>query len=467
MDTHIGEYGRYTVSYSEDDQMLMVFDLQNHREVIRQKLDAETYHNYPDDTLKSVFYRRIDFDQHEDFVLLSGWNAYTVYLYRHGRFVRSDKLGALFGCCTTFERDSTKKQLITTHVSSNSAAWRSWVYKEKLFFQVSAKDIRLVKREMYDNDICSLQRKTTTHYDKTEPYTTVEYLADKDHANELFLEAALDDGRMLRLCRSAALPHGYGHVIFDPEGRLLTPYGDIAKTLLYADQNQTVARCSDANETLHLFEDRDKHLHMLLFGAEGVEKRVRKILTIKSGTLQDAFKKPNAYHQRTVLNPHKIAMSLFNKARNQKVYIGDMAGLMVVEDMTEQTNRSYRVEIPGGGFFVLNVFWGKARNILYVDNAEELVEINLKTSQRRTVFAYNDIAPEVRMRFSQQGRKALLWIEEDEKATIHLVDLKTLQTEKIASEERGVLEGFAFDAHEKQLLLTYKSGEKKRTRLPR
>jgi tricorn protease-like protein len=182
--------------------------------------------------------------------------------------------------------------------------------------------------------------------------------------------------------------------------------------------------------------------------------------------LQNAFaESANGYLQKTLLNPHGVKMSLFHKGRNQRVFIGSMDGLMIVEDLEKGSRHPYRIEIPGGGYFRLNIFWGRNRKILYADTGEELVEIDLKTSQRRTLLAYNDIGPEVRMRFGKEGERALLWLGE-EKVRIYLIDLRTLQKKEIASIEEEALEDFTFDPYQKYLLLTYRDGKRKRVRLP-
>jgi hypothetical protein len=122
--------------YDEAQERVIVVDKNNHK-VLTQRLDAQTYHQYLSTERKAISYRYVDFDDHKDLVLVSGWNEYAVYLYREGRFVYTKGLGDLFGCCKSFMHDAQRKENSVTYTNSNSAILNYLTYREHLVYIVT------------------------------------------------------------------------------------------------------------------------------------------------------------------------------------------------------------------------------------------------------------------------------------------------------------------------------------------
>jgi hypothetical protein len=444
------------------DKSIKITDTTTKKVVLSQKIDTQGL-NYNKDTIKEqnstfyagsdkvLYYLNLDFDKHKDFVVLSSIGSYRVYLYRDGKFVHFSVLDKLFDCCSSYKKDSKNGTIISTIESSNSAIIDYWTYKIKSFYKIKKDNAILLKQEIYDNDICSLQRKTTTYYNKAKPTTKVEYLDCKDYSNGVFLEAKFSNNNVLKLCKSAALSKLYGHLVFDKNAKLLTPYEDIEKTIIYKDGNKTYVKYIDNNSSVQLVSISDKTL---------LSSNKSDNLLVTKGSLNDAFKKTNNRHcQKSILK----SKSLFNKQHSFIVSQGCADGLMVVEDLLKKTKRTYRVEVVGGGYYILSAIWGKKRNLLYIDNAQELFELNLTTSKRRIIFAYDSLGSDVKMLFTKNSN-AILWIDDYDKIFIYYIDLKTLKSKKLATKSRNVLKDFTLNKD--GLLLLMQNGKSQIVKLP-
>jgi hypothetical protein len=460
-------YDHYRCGYDEKRGRIVIADIRDGKPVITQKLDPEIYRDGTDDGRKAaVYYRHVDFDGHRDFVLLSGRDEYTVYLYRNGGFVRAGGLGKLFGCCRRFERDTANRRIVSTYAPANSAAWNWWTYRERLFYRLQGGTPVLSKREVTDYDICTTLRRSTTYYDDGKKRTSVTYVAGEDRGKEVFFEAEIAGGKTLRICKNSYGRHHYSYALFDRNGRLLVSRGDMERATAYIDGDRTVMKFSNGYT---LTEDGSGHIDLLDGKKNGDSPAPRKETTLKcrrlKGRLRDAFAKDEEYI-RMVTDPGYFGKPVVNGKRMQQVRVGTSDGLMVVDDLAKGISRTFRVNVPCGGLFSLDIFWGNDRDILYEDDGEELVEINLATGQRRTVLVYDMIGPNTRMVFSANGRQALHWEDDFEnRAVIRYIDLKSLKHKKIATPDPKKVKDFAFDKSGKYLVIRYGNGKTEKIKL--
>ncbi len=448
--------------YDEAQERVTVVDKNNHK-VLTQRLDAQTYHEYLSTERKAISYRYVDFDDHKDLVLVSGWNEYAVYLYREGRFVYTKGLGDLFGCCKSFTHDAQHKENSVIYINSNSAILNYLTYREHLVYVFQHEKPVLIRREMTDHDICATYRITTSYGQGSDkPIDTHYIIAKEDTAKEIFFEAQIEGNRTLRLCKNSYAKYRYVYLVYDSKGHVLTPYEDMQRATLYREANNTVV----GTKTFTLMQAGDHYTLTTYKEHNGTEVATERHLPKKNihGSLEEGISKDETYIQ-AVTDPKYLGEPMINRTRGQQVRYGDEKGLMIVDDLLMGTSKTFRINIPCGGSFVLSPYWGKNRDILYVDDGEELTEINLKTAQRRSILVYDEIGPYTKMIFDQKGDKALFQEADSTMTRIYLIDLKSLKYHTVLTLKEEAKE-MQFDPQEKYMIVTEKNGEKKRIALP-
>jgi len=459
LDTHHGNYRGW---YDEKKEQIVYVDTQTKKQVLVQPLKRDVFDRYE----KVVTFTMIDFDGHIDAVVRSGLDEERIFLFRGERFMYDEVLTQrLLKCCTHYTRDKAKKQIIVTYTNTNSALLNYLTYKERLVYTFKQGKAVLIKREMTDHDICATYRITTSYGRKSSKPVEVRYsTAKEDVGNEIFFEARIEDNKTIRFCRNTYVKHRYAAIEYDNNGTVLTPYADIPKAVLYKETNHTVMETDSFKITAY-----QKGYILTTYTKEDntwSEKNTTLNSTDIHGSLEEGFTKDEVYIQR-VTNPEYLGKPMVNKKREQRIFYADEKGLMIVEDLLEGTFTIFRVNISGGGGIGSSIiFWGKDRDIIYLDEAEALVEYNLRTGQRRDIIYYESIGPWTSMHFTQKGDKALLTEISEEVTYFYYIDLHNLKHQRVAKIQYEV-KVFRFDKTEQYLLYKDRNDKIRKVTLPK
>ena len=459
LDTYHGNYHGW---YDEKKEQIVYINTKSKKQILVQPLKRELFDKYDE----VVTFKMINFDGNIDAVVRSKLNEKSIFLFKEGRFVYHAKLTEqLSQCCTSYKRDKAKKHIIITYTNADSAPLNYLTYKERLVYEFKQGKLVLVQREMTDHDICATYRITTSYGNKSNKALTVRHVTAKEDAGEeIFFEARTDENKTIRICKNSYAKYRYAALMYDNNGTVLTEYTNIQKATLYKEGNSTVMQTDtfkliEYNEGYTLTEYKKNH-------NTWVEKNTTLESNDTNGSLEKGLAKDETYIQ-IVTNPEYLCKPIVHQKRLQRLFCADEKGLTGIEDLRDDTFTLFRVNIPcGGGVASSIIFWGKNRDIIYLDEAEALVEYHLKTGQRRHMIDYESIAPWTKMIFTQKGDRALFKEISEGVTYLYYIDLENLQYKRLAI-INAEIKTFTFDKTERYLLYKEENGKSKKIELPK
>jgi len=285
--------------------------------------------------------------------------------------------------------------------------------------------------EVYDHDICSMIRKTTTFYDNNK--TITEYIIQKP-SDDVLLEFTLNSDDTFRLCKDDFAINLYTYVIYDKKQIAKNNYWLANHPKVGVDTYKIFVEFSYKGRVYKLEQNVEPKAPLMLHNREN---NSIKVIEEMKGSLMKVLGK---------LQP-RLAESIYVFYAPDRYTIKSYKKREMISIVNDESKSIlyYKIGDAPDSPLLCNVY-SNNKDSIYLDATEAITRIDLKSAKRDTVLTYDVGSPSYFMYFNKKGDGALIVLLEfdpDDKAyeNLYYVDLKSLQTSKIASYEYTVPEG--------------------------
>jgi len=327
------------------------------------------------------------------------------------------------------------------------------------------------KLEVYDYDICSMTRKTTTKYDTNT--TTVEYIMNSP-GKDVILEFRLNDHDTFRLCKDNFAVNVFSYIVYDKAKRAKNNYWLANHPEVGIKDYKVYVAFSYRGVKYRLEQKVQPNVPLML---QNITKNTTRIVEKIRGDFNGLFgefktKSPEDTFEEDTFYLSDYGYIIKSYKKDEMISITDYVNKRIFY---------YKIGFAPDSPLVFSAYCNR-ENRIYLDATEAITHFDLITSKRNIVLYYDVGNPSYFMHFNKKGDRALILLSEftvDDHAYVSLyyLNLTNLSVSRIARYKRVVpedhdryyqlIEDAIFDSNQKSITVLFENGKSEKIELPK